>query len=173
MTTPQDPFSTPPAGSTPPPSQPAPGYGQQSGQQGDQQGGYGQPGGFGEQGGYGTAPAQGHSNGLGTAALVLGIIAVLTSWFGLGALLGIAAIILGALGLGKVKRREASNRGSAIAGIVLGVLGLVLLAGLIAAGVGFVNSDTGKALTECIERAGQDRVAQEQCQREAEERLQG
>ena len=170
MTTPQDPFSTPEPGSTPPPRPPAPGYGQQGG---GAQPAYGQPSGFGDQPGYGTAPAQGHSNGLGTAALVLGIIGLLTSWFGLGALLGVAAIILGALGLGKVKRREASNKGSAIAGIVLGVLSLLVFGAVIAAGASFLNSDTGKALRECLEQAGQDRVAQEQCQRDAEERLQG
>ncbi len=165
MTTPQDPFSTPPSGSTPPPSQPTGGYGQS--------GGFGQPGGFGEQSGYGAAPAQGHQNGLGTAALVLGIIGLLTSWFGLGAILGLVAIILGVLALGKVKRREASNRGSAIAGIVLGVLSIVVLAGLIAAGAAFFNSDAGKSLIECTERAGQDQAAVQECQRQFMESQQG
>ena len=158
MTTPQDPFSTPPGGSTPPPSPPP---------------GHGQDGRFGESGGYGVAPVQqGHQNGLGTAALVLGILGALTAWFVIGALLGVVAIILGALALGKVKRREASNRGSAIAGIVLGVISLLLLGVAVAAGLAFFNSDAGQRLVECTQQAGQDQAAVAECQREFEESVQ-
>lgn len=157
MTSPQDPFSTPPPGSNPPP-RPAD---------------HGQPGGYDDRGGFGGAPAQGHQNGMGTAALVLGILGALTAWFVIGALLGVVAIILGALALGKVKRREASNRGSAIAGIVLGVVSLLLLGLAVAAGLAFFNSDAGQQLIECTEQAGQDQAAIAECQREFQESQQG
>lgn len=91
----------------------------------------------GEQGGYrggpeyGVAPA-GHvppagppRNGLGIAALILGILAVLTflTLVG-GVLLGLLAIVLGLVARGRVKRREATNGGVATAGVILGALGL-------------------------------------------------
>lgn len=153
MTTPQDPFSTPPAGGTPPPAQ-----------------------GYGQGGSYGSEPAagsqrNGQRNGVGTAALVVGVVALLTSWLGLGGLLGIVAIILGIIGLARVKRHEASNRGSAIAGVVLGVLSILVAAAVIAAGAAFFTSDTFKNLADCLEQAGQDPAAQQECQREAEQNV--
>jgi len=116
--------------------------------------------------------AQGNRNGLGTAALVVGVIALLTSWLIFGGLLGIVAIILGVIGLGRVKRHEATNRGSAIAGIVLGVLGLLAAGAVIAAGAAFFNSDGFRNLTECLEQAGSDTAAQQQCQRDFEDTVQ-
>ncbi len=158
MTTPQDPFSTPPAGGTPPP---APVYGQ----------GYGQGGSYGSEPAAGSGQPTGQRNGVGTAALVVGVVGLLTSWLGLGGLLGIVAIILGIIGLTRVKRHEASNRGSAIAGVVLGVLSVLIAAAVIAAGAAFFTSDTFKNLAECLEQAGQDPAAQQECQREAEQNV--
>lgn len=170
MTTPQDPFSTPPQSTSPgsgaapdatygapPPGQPAygqPAYGQPA---------YGQPG-------PGGAPR----NGLGVAALVLGILALLTSITIVGGIvLGLIALILGVLGRGRAKRREANNGGMALAGIILGVLGIVLSVAIIAAGASFLNSDTGRQLTDCIESAGNDPAAQQQCERELTEKFTG
>jgi hypothetical protein len=158
VTTPQDPFSTPPGGGTPPPAQ---GYGQ----------GYGQPGSYDSGAAAGSGQPTGHRNGLGTAALVVGVVALLTSWLVLGGLLGIVAVILGVIGLGRVKRREASNRGSAIAGVVLGVLSALVAAAVIAAGAAFFTSDTFQNLAECLEQAGPDPAAQQECQREAEQNV--
>jgi Flp pilus assembly pilin Flp len=158
VTTPQDPFSTPPGDRTPPPTQ---GYGQ----------GYGQPGSYGSGPADGSDQPTGHRNGIGTAALVVGVVALLTSWLILGGLLGIVAVILGVIGLGRVKRREASNRGSAIAGVVLGVLSALVAVAIIAAGAAFFTSDTFKDLAECLEQAGPDPAAQQECQREAEQNV--
>lgn len=73
------------------------------------------------------------SNGMGTAALVLGIIAVVMSWYWVAALpLGIVGIVLGVLGRKKAARGEATNRGAATAGMVLGIVGIVLAAVFIA-----------------------------------------
>jgi formate-dependent nitrite reductase membrane component NrfD len=59
---------------------------------------------------------------------VLGILGVLTFWLlGLGAVLGLVAIILGVIGLRRVRSGQATNRTSAIAGIVLGAIAIALL----------------------------------------------
>ncbi|MFF3291766.1 DUF4190 domain-containing protein [Streptomyces sp. NPDC003023] len=69
-------------------------------------------------------------NGLGTAALVLGIIGLLFGvipfLFWIGSILGLLALILGLVGRGRAKRAEATNKGSATAGAVLGLLALIV-----------------------------------------------
>jgi hypothetical protein len=159
VTSPPDPFAAPdpnapaPAPATPAqdpaPLPPAP-YGQAYGQ---------------ATAPYGSAPpAAGARNGLGTAALVLGILAVITFWTVVGAiLLGIAAIVTGALGRGRAQRREATNGGVALAGLILGVVSIVLLAGVIALGLSFLNSDSGKNLRSCLNDAGSSQEAQQAC----------
>jgi hypothetical protein len=91
-------------------------------QQGPQQPHGGAPGQF-------TAPGPAR-NGLGTAALVLGIIgilfAVIPFLFWIGTVLGLLALILGLVGLGRAKRGEATNKGTATAGTVLGLLALIV-----------------------------------------------
>ncbi|WP_432066535.1 DUF4190 domain-containing protein [Streptomyces sp. C10-9-1] len=76
----------------------------------------------------GPAPAQAR-NGLGTTALVLGIIGLLIAFvpllFWLGGILGLLALIFGLVGLGRAKRGEATNKGVAVAGTVLAALTLV------------------------------------------------
>ncbi|MFJ1565309.1 DUF4190 domain-containing protein [Streptomyces erythrochromogenes] len=72
---------------------------------------------------YGRPP----SNGFGITALVLGILAVvgcITSVIAVA--LGIGAVVFGALGKGKANRGEADNGGMALAGIILGAIGIVL-----------------------------------------------
>src|SRR5829696_53181 len=98
-----------------------------------------------------TAPR----NGLGTAALVLGIIGFLLAVIVLGGLLGIVAIILGIVGLGRVRRGEATNRGSAIAGIVLGGLAVILTAILVIASATFIsdNKEEFDDLGDCLDKA--------------------
>ncbi|MEV7524099.1 hypothetical protein [Streptomyces sp. NPDC091371] len=67
------------------------------------------------------------NNGFGITALVLGILAVvgcITSFIAVG--LGIGAVVFGALGKGKANRGEADNGGMALAGIILGAIGIVL-----------------------------------------------
>lgn len=77
--------------------------------------------------GMGTPPASGNKNGLGVAALVLGLVGLLGGFIipfsGLGSIL---AIIFGAIGLKRVKRGEANNRGMALAGLWLGIAGVAL-----------------------------------------------
>lgn len=71
------------------------------------------------------------SNGMGTASMVLGIIGLVcyvtvVMWW-LGIVLGILAIIFGAVGRGKVKRGEATNKTAATSGLVCGIIATVLL----------------------------------------------
>ncbi|MEU9359251.1 DUF4190 domain-containing protein [Streptomyces sp. NPDC048301] len=87
--------------------------------------GYGYPGypGYAGQQPWGPAPA----NGLGIAAMVLGIIAVVGfCMWGLGIILGILALIFGIIGRGRAKRGEATNGGMALAGIILGSVSIVI-----------------------------------------------
>ncbi|MGW3741503.1 DUF4190 domain-containing protein [Streptomyces sp. NPDC005146] len=73
---------------------------------------------------WGSAP----SNGMGTAAMVLGILAVcLFCIYGIPSLiLGALALIFGILGRKRVQRGEATNSGQALAGIIMGSIGMVL-----------------------------------------------
>ena len=77
--------------------------------------------------GMGMQTASGNRNGLGVAALVLGIVGLVGGFIipfsGLGSIL---AIIFGAIGLKRVKRGEANNRGMALAGLWLGIAGVAL-----------------------------------------------
>lgn len=77
-----------------------------------------------------AAPRQAMRNGLGTAALILGIIGTVSGFipllFWLAGSLGLLALILGLVGRGRVKRGEASNKGVTLTGVILGVVSLVL-----------------------------------------------
>ncbi|GCB45676.1 DUF4190 domain-containing protein [Streptomyces sp. NL15-2K] len=76
--------------------------------------------------------APGPSNGMGTAALVLGIIgAVGFCLWPLAIVAGILAVVFGTIGRGKARRGEATNPGQALAGIICGSVGLVLGIGMI------------------------------------------
>jgi hypothetical protein len=70
-------------------------------------------------GSYGAPPVR-QNNGMGVAALVLGIVAFLIGPC------SILAIVFGRIGLNRVARGEATNRGVAQAGFVLGIVTLVL-----------------------------------------------
>jgi hypothetical protein len=80
-------------------------------------------------------PQTGARNGLGTGALIVGILALVTSWTVVGGIvLGLLAVIFGAVGRGRAKRGEATNGGSAVAGLVLGVVSVIIAVVLLAAG---------------------------------------
>ena len=187
MTAPQDPFRSPEPGDGTPrpdraahPAPGAPGYEQPgsghhgSGDYGSAQYGstqYGSPG-YGSAP-YGSAPRRPPRNGLGIAALVLGILALLTALFVVGGAFGIAAIVLGFLGRGRAKRGEATNGGMALAGIVLGVLSLLLTVLVLVGVASLFQSEQFSNLADCLESAGNDRAAQQQCQAEFEEDVVG
>ncbi len=87
----------------------------------------------------GAAPAA-PQNGMGTAALVMGIL----QFFCLGTVGSVLAIVFGKIGMNKADQGLANNRGAAKAGFVLGIVGLALTAvgiviAIIAVAVGAAN----------------------------------
>jgi hypothetical protein len=72
----------------------------------------------------------GRRNGMGTTALVIGVVAlvlvVLLLFAPLGAFLGLLAVLFGILGLVRVNRGEADNRGQAVTGLITGAIALLL-----------------------------------------------
>lgn len=107
-----------------------------------------------------TAP----KNGLGTAALVIAIVALISSVSVVGGvLLGIGAVILGFIARGRVKSGEANNGGVALAGIILGIISIIAGLAFIAIWVGLFREVGGGGYIECLQRAGQDSAAVQQC----------
>lgn len=79
------------------------------------------------------------ANGLAVAGFVLGITSVVFSWWGLLTLLQVVlALTFSAVGISRA-RRGAPHKGLAIAGLVLGLVGLVVyfLLGLASLGLGW------------------------------------
>jgi hypothetical protein len=71
-------------------------------------------------------PTSGQRNGIGIAALTLGVTSIPTACcFGVGGLFGIAAVVFGAVGVRKASQGLASNRDQAIAGLICGSLGVL------------------------------------------------
>jgi hypothetical protein len=84
-------------------------------------------------GGYESPSPRSGDNGMGTAAMVLGIIGLVLSFTVLfGFVLGVLAIIFGQIGRGRSRRGEASNGGQATAGFVLGIISVVIAIGILA-----------------------------------------
>ena len=134
----------------------------------------GPPPGQGPAGSYqagGSPAASGRRNGMGTAALVLGVVALvlvlLLLFSPLGAFLGLLAVLFGILGLIRVKRGEADNRGQAVSGLVTG--GLALLFGIlftISVGTWFsTHVNDFRRFGNCMDNAA-GATAREQCGRQ-------
>jgi len=87
----------------------------------------------GTDGTYATAPVLVPTNGLGTTGMVLGIVgAALCLVPVVGFLLGLLATVFGGIGLAKANRGEATNKGMAVAGLVLGIITMAVWPVLIA-----------------------------------------
>jgi|SRR5215207_1415824 hypothetical protein len=157
---PPPPQGPPPQGQ-PPPGQPPPGQ--------PPPGGYPAPGGYPPPGGY--PQAAGRRNGVGVAALVIGVVAlvlvVLLLFSPLGAFLGLVAVVLGIVGLVRANRGEADNRGQAVTGLVTG--GLALLIGIvvtISVGTWFAtHTNDFRRFGDCMDNAVGD-AAREECARQ-------
>ncbi len=90
-------------------------------------------------------------NGLAVASLLIGVVALVTAPIVVGLGLGIAALAMGLVARGRVKRGEATSGGVAIAGIVLGILataiGLVVGAILV---LGFATDQFNEDYQHCL-----------------------
>jgi hypothetical protein len=97
-----------------------------------------------------TAPR----NGLGVGSLVIGILAVLTSWTVIGGLaLGIVAGGTGLVAWQRARHGEASNGGAALAGAILGIAaaalsGVLVVIGIVVLQTGVLNEDYQHCLGE-------------------------
>ena len=123
---------------------------------------------------YGTnVPSRSLPKGLAVASLVLGILGLFTSFFLLGGLLGLVAVILGVLALGKIKRGEADGRGLALGGIITGALAMLLTILLLVTVGSFLseNSDEISELNDCVKAAGNNQTAVRACQDRFNEQL--
>lgn len=69
-------------------------------------------------------------NEVGVAALLLGVVGILTCWLMLGVPFGIAAVVTGDIARRRVIRGEANNPRIAVAGMALGAI--AILVGLVA-----------------------------------------
>ncbi|MDQ1745931.1 MAG: hypothetical protein QOD07_194 [Frankiaceae bacterium] len=80
---------------------------------------------------YGSPPGGQPENGLGTASMVLGIIAlVLFLTIVIGVVCGVLAIIFGLIGRSRVRQGRATNGGQATAGLVTGIIAIVAVVAL-------------------------------------------
>ncbi|GAS87819.1 DUF4190 domain-containing protein [Mycolicibacterium brisbanense] len=123
-------------------------------------------------------PAVGSRNGLGVAALVLAIIGlVLTVSVVGGIVLGVLAVVIGAVARGRCKRGEADNMGIATSGIVLGAIAVLVSIAFIWVWVGvgqrWFDEFGGPEYMDCMQRAGSDHVAQQQCEDALRKRVEG
>ncbi|MGY1454188.1 DUF4190 domain-containing protein [Streptomyces sp. SS8] len=101
-------------------------------------------------------------DGMGVAALVLGLIALVMFWTALlGVVLGVLAIVFGVVGHRRVKRGEATNGWMALTGAITGFLGLALSTAVIAAAVAFLNSDEVDDFRDCMRNADTSAESQE------------
>ncbi|MET9375978.1 DUF4190 domain-containing protein [Streptomyces sp. NPDC002992] len=103
-----------------------------------------------------TAPAAGvkRSSGLAIASLVLGIAAILLFWtvFG-GIVLGLLALVFGIIGARRARAGGAGHGKMSVIGAILGALGMIASAVILAIGASILNSDEFKNLDDCVEHA--------------------
>ncbi|MEV7340040.1 DUF4190 domain-containing protein [Streptomyces sp. NPDC093544] len=97
--------------------------------------------------GYGGWPGMpmAPSNGMGTAALILGIAsAALFCLWPVTVVMGILGVVFGAIGRRKASRGEATNPGQALAGIICGAVGIVLAIALVVLVIVFADESSSE-----------------------------
>jgi hypothetical protein len=110
------------------------------------------------------APPTGPRNGLGVAALVLAIVGLVLCWTVAGGIiLGLCAVIIGFVARGRVTHGEATNGGVAIAGIVLGILAIIVSLVFIPIYIAAFQEVGGGDYMDCLSKAGGDQHAVQQC----------
>ncbi len=115
-------------------------------------------------GGYGYAPPSAPRNGLGVTALVIAVVALLSSFSVVGGIvLGIAAVVIGFAGRSRVKRGEANNGGVALAGVILGFVAMIVGLAFIAVWVGVFKEVGAGDYIDCLQKAGQNQSEIQQC----------
>jgi membrane-bound ClpP family serine protease len=110
--------------------------------------------------GHGRPP----QNGIGIAALIIGIIAIPFGFLVIGGGLGLFATVLGIVGRSKVRRGKATNPGVALAGIITGTIAFIISIAVVVALLAFATSDTDKKLRNCLSAAKTNTSEQKVCQ---------
>ena len=116
----------------------------------------------------------GRRNGLGTAALVCGLLALPGAFLVVpGVILGVLAIVLGLQGRARARRGEATNAGQALSGIVLGSVAVLFLVAVVAFGALFYGQNRTQIneLQACLRTAGADTSAQADCRTQFEGKI--
>jgi hypothetical protein len=132
-------------------------------------------------GGWGPAPAPAYGYpgyygqplpaGMATAALVLGIAALVLCWTAAGGLLlGLLAVVFGLVAGRRARRGEAGGQGRAVAGLVTGAIGIVLGAVFLVFYVNLFSSTGFTDLVSCVRDAGQDQAKVEQCREQFQQK---
>ncbi|MFF8278866.1 DUF4190 domain-containing protein [Streptomyces lateritius] len=100
------------------------------------------------------APGVKRSSGLAIASLVLGIAAILLFWtvFG-GLVLGLLALIFGIIGARRARAGGAGSGKMSLIGAILGGLGMLASAVILAIGASVLNSDEFENFDDCVEHA--------------------
>lgn len=110
--------------------------------------------------------------GMAITALVLGILALLTFWSVVGGLLfGLFGLIFGIIAFVKTRRGTGGGTGMAVTGLVLSVLAIIgsILIGIV--GWSFFVESGGRDLIDCLNKAGNDQAAIDECEREWEQNV--
>ena len=129
----------------------------------------------------GTGPAPGvavppgsRRNGLGTAALVSGLLALPGAFLvAPGVIFGALAIVCGIKGRARVRRGEATNGGQALSGLVLGSVAVLFLVAVVGFGALFYGQNRTQIdeLQDCLRTAGADTTAQTTCRSQFETKI--
>lgn len=113
-------------------------------------------------------------NGAGTGALLTAVAALVFSWSVIGGIVGgILAVVFGLAGRGRARRGEADNGPIAAAAIGLGALAVVVGIGAVPIWAGFLGDAGLGDYVTCMESASTDRTAQQQCENEFRDRIEG
>src|SRR5262249_43057929 len=88
-----------------------------------------------------------------------------------GVVLGVSAVIIGFVARGRVTRREATNGGVAVAGIVLGFFAIIVSLVFIPIWIGVFHELGGSDYVDCLSKAGSDQQAIQKCADQFREHL--
>ncbi|WP_327148999.1 DUF4190 domain-containing protein [Nocardia sp. NBC_01329] len=110
--------------------------------------------------------------GMAIAALVLGILGVLSFWTIAGGILfGLIAVILGVIALVKAKRGTGGGGIMAVIGLILGLLAIVGVIVVAIVGWGIWSDSGGRDFVDCVSNANGDQTAVSQCEDEFNQRI--
>ena len=101
---------------------------------------------------------------MGIAALVLGALALVFSWTIVGGFLfGVLGVVFGFIHNGRVRRRQATAQGLGIAGLVLGIIGIVVAGILVIVGAWLFSTSRGQNYLDCVNNANGNQQEIQRC----------